>query len=284
MVNYKTYRQNSAFWPKSFRNMHDPPKQLHVIGEMPREDAIKIAIVGSRRPTAYGEQVTTQLASRLGRSGAVIISGLALGVDGLAHEGAVNAEGKTVAVLPCGIDRIYPRRHQRLSKQIIKFGGALVSEYPPGVEATNYSFPARNRLIAALADMVVVVEAGEQSGSLITANLALDQGVPIFAVPGPITSTVSRGTNQLISDGAAPLVSIEDFASYLNLSDHRRQHRLSSTEQRIVDIVRREPMSSDQLGNVLGLDGAKLQQIITELELNELITERAGRLHASQIM
>lgn len=282
-MNYKTYQQNSALWPKSFLNMHDPPKKLFVTGKLPEPDSIKIAIVGSRRPTSYGHQVATQLSQALASRGVVIISGLALGVDGLAHTGAVQAKGKSVAVLPCGIDLVYPSRHQKLAKAILECGGALISEYEPGTSPAKYHFPARNRLIAALSDIVLIVEAGEQSGSLITANLALDHGTTVLAVPGPITSSLSKGTNRLIADGALPVTSTEDLLEMLGLSAARSdQLHLSAPEQRLIDIVSREPLSADQLGSIMGLNGPQLQQIITELELRELVTERAGRIHVNE--
>lgn len=171
-----------------------------------------VAIVGSRHPSEYGEQVTRQLVEDLVAAGIVIVSGLALGIDSIAHRAAVDNGGQTVAVLPAGLDNIYPSRHRQLADQIIETGGALVTEYPEGSgPPLKYQFIARNRIIAALADAIVITEAARKSGSLHTADFGLELGIDILALPGNITSPTSGGTNKLIRSGATPVLSSADI-------------------------------------------------------------------------
>lgn len=176
----------------------------------------RIAIVGSRKVTPYGRAVTEKIATHLATRGVVIVSGLALGIDSIAHQATLNCGGKTIAVLPAGLDQVYPRSHANLAKNIINSGGALVSEYPHDTEPLPFRFLERNRLIAALADAVIIPEAAAKSGSLNTANHAINIGKPVFAVPGNITSPMSEGCNNLIKAGAIPLTKPEDIYTNLN--------------------------------------------------------------------
>ncbi len=177
-----------------------------------------VAIVGSRKVTDYGIAVTTQLAKELTQAGVVIISGLALGVDSIAHQAALDAGGKTIAILPAGLDQIYPSRHQRLAEDIVRQGGALASEFPTGQgRPQKYQFIARNRIIAALSQGLLITEAARKSGSLHTANFALEQGIEVFAVPGSILNQTSDGTNELIKNGAAPVTNVRDILEVLNM-------------------------------------------------------------------
>lgn len=177
-----------------------------------------VAIVGSRKVTDYGVAITTQLTKELVDAGIVIISGLALGVDSIAHQAALDAGGQTIAILPAGLDQIYPSRHQRLAEDIVRSGGALVSEYPVGQgRPQKYQFIARNRIIAALSQGVLITEAAARSGSLHTANFALEQGIEVFAVPGNILSETSGGTNDLIKTGATPVTNVQDILEGIGL-------------------------------------------------------------------
>jgi DNA processing protein len=187
-----------------------PPRTLFIIGELPTIRPV-IAVVGTRRPTAYGKEVSFDLAYKLAGRGAVIVSGLAFGVDAFAHRGALGAGGMTIAVLAGGLDTIYPRAHQALAKQIVTRGGALVSEYPDGTPARKHHFLARNRLISGLSDAVIITEAAQRSGALSTVNHAIDQNKDVYAVPGPITSPLSAGPNRLIKEGASPLLDVTDI-------------------------------------------------------------------------
>jgi DNA processing protein len=209
----------SRVWNRRLDDLPDPPtEKLYARGRRidTALDAPTVAVVGARSCTDYGAHVARRLAFDLAAAGVTIVSGLARGVDGWAHRGALEADGRTVAVLGCGIDRDYPRAHAELARQITQTGGIL-SEYEPGVAPAPWRFPARNRIVAALADVVVIVEARERSGALITVDLAMEIGRPIYAVPGETTSALSAGTNQLIRQGHATLITsaadvLEDIA------------------------------------------------------------------------
>ncbi len=214
---YSTVARGAAEYPPLLGELHDPPTRLYLRGgpvEILSRPAV--AVVGARSCSAYGAQVARDLARALAASGAVVVSGMARGIDGEAHRGALAAGGATVAVLGCGIDRDYPSAHAMLASRITE-GGAVVSEYPPGVEPAPWRFPARNRIVAGLAAATVVVEARERSGALITADFALELGREVFAVPGEITSGLSKGTNDLIRQGATPMLAAQDVLEVLGL-------------------------------------------------------------------
>ncbi|GIV03661.1 MAG: hypothetical protein KatS3mg015_2491 [Fimbriimonadales bacterium] len=207
--------------PARFKRGHDPaPKHLYLRGTYDPE-LPAVAIVGARSCSAYGCEVARSLARDLASRGVAIISGLARGIDAEAHRGALEGGGVTYAVLGCGVDLIYPVRHGELAHRIVAGGGGILSEYGPGVQPAPWRFPHRNRIIAGLSDAVVVVEAREQSGALITADFALEAGVPLFAVPGEITSPFSVGTNRLLADGDANAV--------LSAADVLRELSIEST-------------------------------------------------------
>jgi len=199
-------------YPAELRQLTDPPPLLFLRGRTELLSAGGVTIVGARRATQRGRDIAERLGRALGRAGVPVVSGLALGVDGAAHAGALGASGDTVAVLGTGTDVVYPRRHFRLF-EAIRERGLLVSEFAPGTQAAPHHFPRRNRILAALSSLTVVVEAGRRSGSLITVDHALDLGRDVWAVPGPIERAPSAGSNHLLADGARPLVSIEDFVA-----------------------------------------------------------------------
>lgn len=203
-------------YPSKLRNIADPPFALYYIGHLPRENRHAVAIVGARGRSAYGMEVTQKLSQALAREQVQIISGMARGVDGDAHKGALKENGATFAVLGCGVDCCYPAEHRYLYEQIPVNGGVL-SEYPPGTMPIARLFPARNRIISGLSDCVVVTEAKKKSGSLITADYAMEQGKDVYAVPGRITDTLSQGCNALIRQGAGIILDIEDFKKELSL-------------------------------------------------------------------
>ena len=200
-------------YPEQLRNIYDPPLKLYVLGNKQILNQKGIAIVGTRKATEYGKKVAFQFAKELCKKGINIISGLALGIDTYAHMGALQPEctGKTIAVLGSGLDEIYPKENIDLAKQIIKSGGCIISEYSIGTKPEKLNFPQRNRIISGLSEGVLVVEAGEKSGSLITADFALEQGREVFAVPGNISSNVSIGTNNLIKQGAKLVTCCEEI-------------------------------------------------------------------------
>ena len=238
-----------------------------------------VAIVGSRKVSPYGRAVTVKIAQELARAGVVTVSGLALGVDSVAHQATLDAGGKTIAVLPSGLDNIYPASHRNLARQILLAGGALVSEYPAGSESPmKYQFIARNRIIAALSKGVIVTEAAAKSGSLHTAEFALEQGKDIFAVPGNITSATSAGTNNLIKSGATPITSSHDILEALAISPVTKHPSYTSANPQEIILLRLISNSvsrNDDLLNASSLDPAILNQTLSMLEINGAIQSDA---------
>ncbi|HSX44607.1 MAG TPA: DNA-processing protein DprA [Candidatus Saccharimonadales bacterium] len=217
-----TLKLNSKFLPTEFRHIANPPKQLFYRGNLENfANLPRLAVVGSRKASPYGRAVTIKIVSDLASRGIVIISGLALGIDSIAHQAALDADGCTVAVLACGVERIYPKSHYHLANRILQSGGVIISEYPEETEPLGYQFIARNRIISGLSDAVLITEAAEKSGSLHTANFALDQGRTVMAVPGNITSLTSQGTNNLIKAGAIPVTSTDDVLMAMGLVSTR---------------------------------------------------------------
>lgn len=252
--------------------LHDAPKQLVYKGVNPNELLSRpaVAIVGSRKMTPYGRAVTEQLARELARAGVTIISGLALGVDSAAHRACIEAGGLTMAVLPCSPDLIYPSSHAGLALQIVTSGGSLVSEYDQSIPSLKYTFVARNRIIATLADAVLITEAALHSGSLHTAGFALDLGKPVMAVPGPITGQSSEGTNQLIKTGAITVTGIQDVMDVLNLKASTVQNIEAGTddERSILNALRSGVSDGLELLESSGLESPIFAQTLTMLEIH----------------
>jgi DNA processing protein len=265
-------------FPSLVRELHDPPPGLFLRGAA--EEALLtepcVAIVGARSCSSYGRQVARQLARELAGGGLVVVSGMARGVDAEAHRGALEAGGKTIAVLGCGIDRDYPAAHADLARGICE-RGLVVSEYAPGVEPAPWRFPARNRIIAGLASATAIVEARERSGALITADFALEAGREVFAVPGEITSALSAGANALLRLGATPLTCSADVLFAFGLEpDPGQPTELGEHAASVLAALAEEPSGADQLGRVTGLDAAALATALTELELAGAATESEG--------
>jgi DNA processing protein len=260
--------RDAPAFPVRLAGIHDPPPGLFVRGNggLDLLCGPTVAIVGARACSDYGGHVAASLARELAAAGAVVISGMARGIDGAAHRGAL-ATGVTVAVLGCGIDRDYPRAHTRLAAEIAE-RGLIVSEYPPGVEPAPWRFPARNRIVAGLAQATVVVEARERSGALITADLALEEGRDVLAVPGEIGSALSAGTNALLKLGAAPLTSAADVLALYGLStdDGAEQHEL-------LDLL---PASADDLVRRTGRPAQEIARELVELELTGRVRSSEG--------
>jgi DNA processing protein len=265
-------------FPPLLRAIHDPPPGLFVRGagsfELLRRPAA--AIVGARACSPYGAQVARLCARELGAAGVVVVSGLARGIDSEAHRGALEAGTSTVAVLGCGIDRDYPAANRDLARRIAETG-VIVSEYAPGVEPAPWRFPARNRIIAGLAAATVVVEARERSGALITADLALDEGREVFAVPGEITSALSHGTNALLRLGATPLTSPSDVLESLGLAAARDEASAPTpVAEPLLERVRAGATTVDELIRASGLDASAVAIALTELELAGLVASGEG--------
>jgi DNA processing protein len=265
-------------YPPLLRELHDPPAGLFLRGAADIEllRARSVALVGARACSGYGSQVARLLGRELAAAGLVVLSGLARGVDGDGHRGALEAGGDTVAVLGCGVDRDYPAGHSQLAARVCE-RGLVVSEYAPGVEPAPWRFPARNRIIAGLAAATVVVEARERSGALITADFALEAGREVFAVPGEITSSLSAGTNALLRLGATPLTRAEDVLEALGIeSPAVPTLELGEVARAVLEAVSQEPAGVDRLVRGTGLDAAAVATALAELELEGAVAEAEG--------
>lgn len=272
-------------YPLSLNYIFDKPPVLYYRGNINYEDELPIAIVGSRKSTAYGKWVCEKFTKELVDLGVTIVSGLALGIDAIAHKTALENGGRTIAILGNGLDVVYPSRNGKLYDEISK-NGVVMSEFPIGTQPLAYNFPQRNRIISGLSKAIIVIEAKEKSGSLITAHHALEQGKDVFAVPGNINSIYSGGTNKLIKDGAFPLLSLDDIleeVSDLRLramdkkSEDLDYSTLSETEIKIVNLLKDGPVHSDILVYKTGLDASTVISILTILELKGIIKELTSR-------
>jgi DNA processing protein len=261
--------------PPLLRAIHDPPKRVYLRGHGDAEllSRTAVAIVGARACSPYGKQVARMVGRELAAAGVVVVSGLARGIDGEAHRGALEAGGHTVAVLGCGIDRDYPVEHAWLARQIAE-RSLLASEYEPGIDPAPWRFPARNRIVAGLCAATIVVEARERSGALITADFALEEGREVFAVPGEITSRLSDGTNALLRLGATPLTSAADVLDSLGLTRPERAAPQLTTEA--ASLLDRLPASADELVRSSGRPAGVVAAALAELELAGLAAEGEG--------
>lgn len=262
-------------------NLADFPKTLYSLGKLPNDRVPTVAIVGSRKPTKYGIEVTHQLAYELAKRGVVIISGLAFGVDSIAHRAALEAGGTTIAVLGGGVDTsvIYPRSHLGLAKQIVQQGGAVISQYEPTSSPLNWQFLERNRLIAAVADIVIVTEAAKRSGSLSTATHALNLGVELGVVPGSIYSPLSAGTNALIKQGAQVITSVQDVLDIIMPVEKAQTSLIlgqTTEENAILQLIQAGERDGEIIQTKSGLETSKFLETITMLEINGLIRSLGG--------
>ncbi|MGE3278764.1 MAG: DNA-processing protein DprA [Candidatus Altimarinota bacterium] len=266
-----------ADYPILLKEINSPPFVLFIRGDRHLLSALHpIAVVGTRKISAYGKQVLYELIPALVRAGATIVSGLAYGVDSLAHEIALEHGGKCVAVLGSGVDVIYPAAHRNLAAKIIESGGTIISELPLGMQPLPQFFPARNRILSGLSKATLVIEAQEQSGSLITAQFALDQNRDVYAVPGSIFSEGQRGTNQLISQGATPILSAPSLLQQLHLSSGKtsevvQQLQFDVPEEKILYEHLREPRSLDELAQSSSLQISQISQLLSMMELKGMV-------------
>ncbi|HJP95950.1 MAG TPA: DNA-processing protein DprA [Candidatus Saccharimonadales bacterium] len=274
-VSIQELQPQSPAFPQELLQIDQPPSQLFIrsnnwadIMQRPR-----VAIVGSRKVTTYGREVTRQLASDLARAGVVVVSGLAIGVDSIAHRAALEAGGLTLAVLPGGLNQIYPSSHTQLAEHMLAQGGALVSEYAPDIHPQKWFFVERNRLVSGLSHALLVTEAAEKSGTLHTANFALDQGREVLAVPGNITGPLSRGTNNLIKTGATPVTRVQDILNILGIAGSQtvKPHSSNPHEQQIIDLIYEGEREGAQLLQQSGLSVSQFNQVLTMLEIQGVV-------------
>jgi DNA processing protein len=268
-------------YPPRLKEIEQPPSVLYVRGELLPEDHFAVAIVGTRKVTPYGRQVTEELSAFLAANRVTVISGLARGVDAVAHSAAIKAGGRTMAVLGSSVDRIYPPENRALAEQMMT-RGALISDYPVGTAPDASNFPPRNRIISGLSLAVVVVEAGETSGALITAEFAAEQGREIFSVPGSILAPQSKGTNKLIQNGALPLLTPQDLMQALNLTrvgaqkSARKILPADEVEAQLMNTLGDEPMHVDEIRNQTGLPVEKVSATLVMMELKGMVRQVGG--------
>jgi DNA processing protein len=273
-------------YPRRLKDIYDPPALLYVRGELRKEDELAIAIVGSRKTSPYGRWITEKIGQDLARHGVTVVSGMARGIDSVAHKGALQGGGRTIAVLGCGVDVIYPSENRNLFYQIIE-RGAILSEFPMGSPPEGIHFPRRNRIISGLSIGAVIVQASAESGSLITAGYALEQGREVFAVPGNVGAESSRGTNQLIKEGAKLVESSDDILEEILPQWSREKDVPSKDETPVPDLTEEEgilyqllgetPLHIDAIIRESRWDPGKVSSLLLDLELKGLISQWPGK-------
>ncbi len=272
---YTVLQKNDPSYPELLRQIHSAPKTLYVKGNMTALTEPQIAIVGCRQMSPYGAEQAFAFAKALAGIGLAVTSGLAVGIDTMAHQGALAGQGQTIAVLGTGVNKLYPPQNKNLAEEIIAKGGAIISEFPPDTEPFPYNFPRRNRIISALSIGVLVVEAAEKSGSLITARYALEQNREVFAIPGPINSVVSRGCNKLIAEGAILVESLADLLIHIKdklttcclQTQKKHDNPIKRKSHPLFEFFSREPIPLDLL---LVKTGTSLERLNAELLMLEL--------------
>ncbi len=272
---------NSSEYPQRLKEIHDYPPIIYVRGALSHEDKCSVAVVGTRRATAYGRQVTEEIVTDLSKNKITIVSGLAKGIDSIAHRAALDAGGRTIAIFASGLDTVYPAENVRLAREIIDHG-ALISEYPLGTRPKADNFPRRNRILSGISLGVLVVEAGEKSGALITVEQALQQNREVFAIPGSILSPTSRGTNTLLQQGAKLVRNYVDILEELNLAMVTQQLEMKEllptdkTESLLLKQLSTEPMHIDQVCRQSGLAAALVGSTLTMMELKGMVKQVGG--------
>lgn len=272
-------------FPSNLAETYDPPLVLYYQGNLDCVNQRSIGMVGSRRTSAYGERVTKKLGYQIAYAGMTVVSGLARGIDTFAHQAALAAKGKTAAVLGSSIDRLYPTENRVLAEAMVEAGGAILTEFPLGTPPDKQTFPMRNRIVSGLSGGVLVIEAGEGSGSLITARMATEQGRQVFAVPGPIDTPNFKGCHQLIKDGARLVETVEDVLSeyeFLFSSQEMAPKRelpsdLSENERKLLETLGLEEMHIDLLTRKCGLPTSVVSSTLLNLEMRKLVTQLPGK-------
>jgi DNA processing protein len=268
-------------YPRNLLNIAAPPPVLYVKGQLGPADEWAVGLVGTRHPSTYGKEAARELAQGLAASGVTVVSGLARGIDAVAHKAALDAGGRTIAVLGSGLDNVYPPEHRALAEAIAS-AGAVVSDYPLGTRPDSVNFPPRNRIISGLAKGVVIVEAGETSGALITADFAAEQGRDVFAVPGSIFNPNARGTNRLLKQGARLVTGVNDILEELNFAMVAEQQAartvlpVDPTEQQLLAHLSAEPLHIDELGAQVDLPMSQISGVLAMMELKGLVRQVGG--------
>jgi DNA processing protein len=280
-------QKESKEYPKLLGEIGDAPKKLYYKGEWsPELFGHCLAVVGTRRMTRYGKRITEQLVGEIAAAGITIVSGFMYGIDAAAHKAAIRAGGRTIAVMPCGIDMIHPSDQADLYKEILDTRGLVISEYEGNFQPLLWTYPKRNRIVAGLSQATLVVEAGEKSGSLITANFAKKFGRKIFAVPGPLTSSVSVGIMQLIREGATVATRAKDILDFYGLKSEIRSTKSETNsksqipntlEQKIFEQLRAESKEADELARLFRTSAAQIGSALSSLELSGAITKEDGK-------
>ena len=277
------YMKKHVQYPEKFRNLHDAPDGIYVQGQLPEVNQPAVAIVGARMCSNYGKKQAYEFGKYLAQHGAAVISGLARGGDGYAHEGALDGGGKTYAILGCGLDHCYPAEHKNLWTRMVEAGGGIISEFPMCTPPQPWMFPKRNRLISALSDLVLVVEAKEKSGSLITADCALEQGKTVYAVPGRVGDKLSVGCNRLIFQGAGIAYSPECLLSELHIDNSKEMSKnekikfgLASDLNLVYSCLDFEPQNLDEIVRQTDMSLARVSEILLRLELDGYV-QQAGK-------
>lgn len=264
-------------YPKLLKEIYAPPPLLYYLGQLDLNNDFPLAVVGTRKISDYGQQVTQQIVSELAQSGLTIISGLALGIDACAHQAAIDVNGKTIAVLGSGIDQIYPAANRRTAQEIIENNGAIITEFPLGMPPLKHNFPQRNRIISGLSLGTLVTEAGEKSGALITARYSLDQNREVFAIPGSIYNQGSFGPNKLIKMGAKTVTESDDILETLNLeqaNDFKAAKETvpgNETEQKLLELLKNEPIHVDKLSQSAKLDISVINSTLSVMEMKGMV-------------
>jgi DNA processing protein len=284
-------------YPHLLKNICDPPVCLYVRGKILNDEPC-VGVVGSRKASGYGVSVAKKISSELSQYHICVISGMARGIDTAAHLGALSVGGRTIAVFGCGLDIVYPPENKKLMERIIE-NGAVISEYPPGVLPAPHHFPIRNRIVSGMSAGILVVEAGEKSGSLITAQLALEQGRDVYALPGNVISINSKGTNKLIQDGAKLVTSVQDILeevvwfksleekAVLDLNSYRNkksiQEALDTDEQNVMEMLSLEALQIDEIQRKLSCELPLVHRVLLSLEMKGLIKREAGGRYSIEV-
>ncbi|MBQ0079038.1 MAG: DNA-processing protein DprA [Eubacterium sp.] len=275
----------SECFPQMLREIKDCPERLFCVGDLELLGTRSISIVGSRKTTPYGRTISREISSKIARRGITVVSGMAGGIDSCAHAGALDVEGKTIAVLGCGVDVCYPKNNWELRNQIAR-EGLIISEFEPGTKPEWYNFPQRNRIISGLSESTIVVQAGVRSGSMITAELAMEQGRNVFAVPGNIDSQYNLGSNKLIKEGITPILTVGDLFDTINIDpidEEEAQVLLSDSEKIVYDVlVERGEMTVDGLCFVTGMAPHIVSKLLTVLELKGIVFDELGKFFVAK--